>query len=283
MEQTTLQPKSSRIQSTIMSADVMRFMDSTDAPALIPLQRFVLNSAPIQNLQNFFDHQFNDQQLLFEATIHTSFAHEFSPLGVTSNERMEFLGDSILGAIVSTLLWEKYPALQEGELSRLRASLVNEESLAKLARAVKLQNCLLLGKGEILSGGIEKNAIVSDAFEAVLGAIFLDGGFQAAYSSFQFLSVVYCEAYGEEFFSLKKLEEFDAKSRLQEKTMELYKSLPVYKAEQLENQNFVVELFIADQAILKTENISKKKAERELAYKAIKNDLYLNTKGEPLC
>ena len=113
---------------------------------------------------------FNDQQLFKMALTHRS-------VGTKNNERLEFLGDSVLGFVIAQRLCDKFPEASEGVLSRLRASLVNQESLAELSRQYDLGNYLLLGSGELKSGGYRRDSILSDALEAIFGAIVKDQGF----------------------------------------------------------------------------------------------------------
>ena len=125
--------------------------------------------------------QMQDLKLLDMALTHTSFAHEAKQQPKPRhNERIEFLGDSVLSVIVSTYMYENFPALAEGQLTKLRAHLVCEASLYEYAQKIHLGDLLLLGKGEELSGGRERASILADAFESVLGAIYLDQGFDVA-------------------------------------------------------------------------------------------------------
>lgn len=119
-----------------------------------------------------------DPALLDSALTHRSFAFEKG--GVTHNERLEFLGDAVLGLIVTDMIFRWYPGLSEGEMAKLRASTVNMHVLADAARRLGLGSDLFLGKGEELSGGRDKSSILADAFEAVLGAVYLDSGVEAA-------------------------------------------------------------------------------------------------------
>jgi len=118
-------------------------------------------------------YRFKDPRLLRQALTHRSY-------GAPHNERLEFLGDGVLNCVVASLLYERFPNLAEGDLSRLRAHLVNQDTLSQLARLLDLGQHILLGEGELKSGGFRRPSILADAFEAILGAIFLDGGFEAA-------------------------------------------------------------------------------------------------------
>lgn len=124
-------------------------------------------------------YSFNDRELLAEALTHSSYANESHHMR-SSNERLEFLGDSVLSIVVSEYLFDKCRDYPEGDLSKTRATLVCEKSLAKFAEQIDLSEYIYLGKGEMQSGGKYRPSIVSDAFEAVIAAVYLDGGFEAA-------------------------------------------------------------------------------------------------------
>ena len=130
-------------------------------------------------LQKKLNHKFNNVELLKNALTHSSYANEVRAY-YGSNERLEFLGDSILSIIVSEYIYKQFPRMPEGELTRLRASLVCEKSLCSFARELELGKYLLLGKGEDHNGGRERDSILADAFEAVLAAIYLDAGMEKA-------------------------------------------------------------------------------------------------------
>ena len=119
---------------------------------------------------------FRNEQLRQNALTHSSYANENREKGARSNERLEFLGDAVLELVSSEFLYQKYPRKPEGELSKLRASLVCEPSLAMSAREMGLEKYLLLGNGEEATGGRQRDSIISDALEAAIGAIYLDGG-----------------------------------------------------------------------------------------------------------
>ena len=143
----------------------------------------------LSNLENNIGYWFGDISYLENALIHTSFANEQGMGRINSNERLEFLGDAILSVIVAEYLYNVSPAMPEGELTKHRASLVCEEALASYAREIRLGDFLLLGKGENKNGGAERDSILSDAFEAVLAAIYLDGGMNpATYFVMRFVS-----------------------------------------------------------------------------------------------
>ncbi|HQR04743.1 MAG: ribonuclease III [Proteobacteria bacterium] len=120
------------------------------------------------------DYRFNQPDLLLQALTHRSF-------GSLHNERLEFLGDSILNCVAATLLYRRFPALKEGDLSRLRTGLVRQEALFEIALKLDLGECVRLGEGELKSGGHRRPSILADALEAIFGAVYLDGGFDQAF------------------------------------------------------------------------------------------------------
>ncbi len=132
----------------------------------------------IQGLENSLKYTFKDKQLLVKALTHSSFSNELKSKNVKAecNERLEFFGDSILSLTVSEYLYTNYPDLPEGELSKVRAGTVCEKALAKFAKEIELGKYLFMGHGEELTNGRERPSILADAFEAVLGAMYIDGG-----------------------------------------------------------------------------------------------------------
>ncbi len=124
----------------------------------------------MERLQKNIDYSFNNIDLLKQALTHRS-------VGKQNNERLEFLGDSVLGSIISRELYQRFPSIDEGQLSRLRSHMVRGQTLAKLAKQINLSEQLILGQGELKSGGFRRESIQADAFEAVLGAIFLDSDY----------------------------------------------------------------------------------------------------------
>ncbi len=133
----------------------------------------------LKEFQQIIGYEFKNEDLLFEALSHSSFANE-SKERRQSNERLEFLGDSVLSIVVSDYLFENYRDLPEGELTKTRATLVCEKTLHSFANTIKLGSFIMLGKGEEATGGHERPSIIADAFEAVIAAIYLDGGLDAA-------------------------------------------------------------------------------------------------------
>lgn len=126
-----------------------------------------------RDLADTTGYSFGNPDLLRQALTHRSF-------GAAHNERLEFLGDGVLNCVVAAVIFERFPQLPEGELSRLRASLVNQQSLFETSQQIDLGGHLLLGEGEVKSGGAQRPSMLADALEALIGAVFLDGGFEAA-------------------------------------------------------------------------------------------------------
>lgn len=131
-------------------------------------------------LEEKLGYRFHDRGLLEHAMTHSSYANEHRASGITSNERLEFLGDSVLGMVVADYLFDVHPDMPEGDLTRTRAALVCEDSLYEVARTLEIGNYLRLGKGEAAGGGRERPSILADATEAMLAAVYLDGGIEAA-------------------------------------------------------------------------------------------------------
>ena len=132
------------------------------------------------DIQRKIDYRFNNISLLNMAMTHSSYANDHKMKKTNSNERLEFLGDAVLELLSSEYLYDTYPDKPEGELTKLRASLVSENPLANIAKTLGINDCLMLGRGEEITGGRERASITSDAVEALIGAIYLDGGMEPA-------------------------------------------------------------------------------------------------------
>ncbi len=174
-------------------------------------------------LENYIGYGFKDRSLLANALCHRSYLNENQNSCDSDNERLEFLGDAVLGLCIAQLLMEKSPLKKEGELSKLRATLVSEPALAQTARSIDLGRFIRLGKGEAISKGYDKNSILSDAFEAVIAAVYLDGGFD------QVCGLIRClfrESLDEMVSNEKTI---DYKSRLQEYAQERSGITPCYE------------------------------------------------------
>ena len=134
------------------------------------------------SVQDILQYAFHDESLLLTALTHSSYANEMTRDPTNGNERLEFLGDAILDAVVSGFLYDKFPEKEEGQLTKLRAQIVCEKSLGSAGKALGINEFIRLGKGEDLGGGRERVSIVADAVEAVIGAVFIDGGLESAQS-----------------------------------------------------------------------------------------------------
>ncbi len=134
----------------------------------------------MKDFEKKINYKFKNQKLLKEALTHSSYANEHKDKNIKCNERLEFLGDAVLSIVVADYIFENCPQLPEGELTKLRAALVCEKALYKFGKMINLGDYLLLSKGEKNGGGAERPSIVSDAFEAVIAAIYLDGGMEPA-------------------------------------------------------------------------------------------------------
>ncbi|MCR4672923.1 MAG: ribonuclease III [Lachnospiraceae bacterium] len=146
------------------------------------MNNIMSGSEKIKAAEERIGYSFNDRQLLRTALTHSSYANEHKKSGTGYNERLEFLGDAVLELASSDFIFKEHPQMPEGQMSRKRASMVCEPALAYAARSIGLGELLLLGHGEDMAGGRERDSILSDAFEAVIGAIYLDGGLEPASS-----------------------------------------------------------------------------------------------------
>ena len=222
----------------------------------------------LDSLQDRIKFKFSDIKLLNKALTHRSYANENSET-LKHNERLEFLGDSVLDILVSDYLVHEYSEFAEGTLSKIRAAVVNETCLAKLAKNIKLGNYLLLGRGEDLSGGREKASILADTFEALVGAVFCDGKLDAASNIFLPLLI-------EEITKTAESWSFrDFKSDLQEYTQNKLVCIPSYRVVREigpdHAKKFEVVVMIKNEVEGKGFGRSKKEAEQAAAKMAMEN------------
>ncbi|MCD4786418.1 MAG: ribonuclease III [Candidatus Eremiobacteraeota bacterium] len=219
----------------------------------------------LDNVQNKLNIHFEDQELLFRSLVHDSFVYENDET-VRSNERLEFLGDSILGMVISHLLYENYRNWDEGEMALFKSHLVSAESLAKCARKINLGNYLFLGKGEDASGGRKRESILSDALEALLGAIYLDIGFEKVR---EFI----IEIFGDNLDVETPIKDY--KSHLQELSQKRFKSLPRYniieESGPPHKKIFKVRVMMENNCKGEGEGTSKKDAEQKAARNLLDN------------
>jgi len=230
----------------------------------------VSESAPerepsLEAVEEALGYRFREPGLLEQALAHPSFAHEIE--GGRSNERLEFLGDAVLGLVVAHLLYADHPDWREGVLTRARHALVNEAALAERARSLGLGRNVRLGRSEQRTGGAEKESILSDAYEAVLGAVYLDGGLAA-------VTDVVRRSFGPALAEDAVAPERDPKTQLQEWAQARHRCVPVYRTlsdSGVENdgERFVVEVWIAEAAVGRGAGRTKRGAERRAAASAL--------------
>jgi ribonuclease-3 len=225
-------------------------------------------------LENTLGYKFNDKKLFLQALTHTSFTNEASETPSPSNERLEFLGDSIVNFLITKELVSLYPNFPEGELSKLRGALVNEKIFSELAGVINLSENIFIGRGEWRQKGHARASLLADTFEAILGAIFLDGGIVCAESVLQQIISIYNGQYKKDFYSAAALLDFDSKTQLQEICMSLFQEHPRYQSLEIEN-GFQVSVWLKDKCLIEQEGNSKKKLEKELAKIILSEKRYL--------
>ena len=217
-------------------------------------------------LEGKLRYDFSNKDFLHEALRHSSYVNELAQENLNDNERLEFLGDAVLNLIVGHLLMRRYPDIHEGELSRRRANLVNESQLAEMARSFELGEYVQLGKGEIQTDGREKNSILADTFEALTAAVYLDGGFDAA---FRFTKANFLPMMDRQDSTSNN---YDYKSQLQELVQVNHGAMPNYRIIREDgpdhDKTFWVELKVLDTET-QGSGKNKKAAEQEAAQKAL--------------
>ncbi len=232
------------------------------------MKTYSFNTSDIETLYRKLGYRFKNQEIIVQTFRHASFVNEQPGVKPEDNERLEFLGDAVLELAVTHLLMEKYPHAEEGRLSKMRAFIVDETGLHRLAVELELGRFLQLGRGEEQSGGREKPSILSDTMEALFGAIYLDGGYDNALRTTRRLFEPLLQNLSGNFLSQ------DFKSLLQEFTQRVYKVLPVYRLEEergpAHHKVFRVALAVADETVSSGEGKSKKEAEQKAAEEALR-------------
>jgi ribonuclease-3 len=218
-------------------------------------------------LEGQLGHAFGDPKLCEAALTHKSWLNEApAAVGRTDNERLEFLGDAVLALVVSDLLMQRFPDRAEGELSKTRAVIVSEAGLSKTANAIGLGQWIFLGRGEDQAGGRAKPSILSDALEALMGAVYLDGGLGAA-------RVVAERLFGAALQDAEKQTKRDYKSRLQERSQALLQATPQYRVVGQEgpdhDKRFSVTISLGGREYGRAVGRSKKEAEQSAAAQAL--------------
>jgi len=223
-----------------------------------------MNRKKISEFQKNIGYQFKQEALLRQALTHSSYAHEKNLKELMDNERLEFLGDAVLEVVSSEFLFKNHPEMNEGQMTKLRASLVCEQSLAACARQLDLGSFLLLGNGEDLTGGRERDSILSDAWEAIIGAMYLDGGFTSAKEFI--LKYVLTDIEHKKLF-------YDSKTMLQELIQNKYKQSLHYVLLSEEgpdhNKTFTVQAYMDDTPLETGRGRTKKAAEQNAAYRSL--------------
>lgn len=216
-----------------------------------------------KEFQQKIGYQFNDEKLLTQALTHSSYANEKHMKKLSDNERLEFLGDAVLEIISSDFLYKNYTDQPEGELTKLRASLVCEPTLAICAKEIGLGDYLRLGRGEDLTGGRGRKSILSDALEAVIGAIYLDGGFANAKEFV--LKYILTDIEHKQLF-------YDSKTILQELIQGKHEQLSYELIDESgpdHDKQFTVAVLVDGERVSEGEGHTKKAAEQQAAYQAL--------------
>lgn len=222
------------------------------------------------DLEKTINYTFKNKNLLKNAFIHRSYLNEHKNFPLSSNERLEFLGDSVLSLITSVYLFKNYPYLKEGEYTEIKSVIVKAESLAQAAKSIGINKYLFLSKGEEKMNGRNNKNILADSFEALIAAIFLDSNFENAY---QFVVKYLFKSKLDKIVKNKEYQPY--KSKLQEAIQAKYKKLPEYRV--LEEKGpehkriFKVGVFFNDKKIGEGTGLSKKEAEEQAAKKAFVN------------
>jgi ribonuclease-3 len=219
------------------------------------------------SLYPLLDYSFKNHELSLQAFRHPSYVYEKEDPGISDNQRLEFLGDAVINLAVSHLLMDSFPEMKEGDLSKHRALLVSESGLYRIARILELGDYLQLGRGEERTNGREKPSILSDAFEALIGAIYLDGGFLGASSVIEGLFKPLLEEIGSGKLS------GDFKTELQELSQELFQTTPEYRLMRDtgpdHDKTFYVDAYIKGALLGRGTGKSKKEAEQNAAKEAL--------------
>jgi ribonuclease-3 len=225
--------------------------------------------AELAVLQKKLRVRFKDSSILEQALVHSSYVNENPGIALGDNERLEFLGDAVLGLIIAEELYQRFPDLREGEMTRLRSSLVRQSALARMAKTIKLGDYLYMGRGEEASGGRQKPANLARALEAVIAAIFLDRGMAVTR---RFVLKLAGKRLKE---ALSQGIEADYKSKLQETIQARRQPKPSYRVTEASgpahDRSFTVEVMVGNNVLGRGSGKSKKAAETEAARAALAN------------
>ena len=231
--------------------------------------RTALERENVRQVQKYIDYRFKNPDHLITALKHRSYVYSREQSGVHSNERLEFLGDAVLDLVVGEFIYHKYPGRREGQLTQLRSTLVNRKALARQARVMKLGRYVLLSTSEARSGGRFRHSILSDAYESIIGAIYLDGGLQPVR---RFLRRTLLQELSEERPSDID-DSRNYKSALLEFTQGEGIGQPEYRVDSAVGPDhekiFTIEVFVAGNPVSKGTGTSKKNAEQDAARQAV--------------
>ena len=223
----------------------------------------------LRDIEARIGYRFRNPDRIIAALTHASAIEAAQP---RSAERLEFLGDAVAGLVMSDLLIVRYPEHDEGQLSKFRAALVSTASFAAKARELQLNESVMLGKGEEKTGGREKSSILAAAYEAVLGAIFLEGGYAEARR-------IVTRHFGEAVERVGELETTDPKTTLQEICQRQHRTTPCYRVVDESGpdhaRRFVVDVLVGDQVMARGEGASKRRAEQDAALRALRDHVKL--------
>jgi ribonuclease-3 len=221
-------------------------------------------------LERLLGYRFRDPALLLQALTHRSYVSDHEGEGIRHNEALEFLGDAVLGFLVSSFVFERFPECSEGEMSKIRAHLVSAANLHRLAGQIRLGDFLRLSRGEEKTGGRSKRAILVDACEAVIGALFLDGGIEAASA--------FILRHSEDFLHSLDLRHIifgDFKSALQERLHSLGRPQPAYRVVAEtgpdHRKTFLVQVRVRDEVVAEASGATKKEAQQAAARIALES------------
>jgi ribonuclease-3 len=219
----------------------------------------------LSKLQEEMSYRFQDLDLLNVALTHRSYANERANGTWVDNERLEFLGDSVLNVIISHLIMEYHPHCREGMLTKLRAGLVNQKFLAEISESLGINRYVLLGKGESLRGGRKRSSLISDAYEALIGAIYLDGGFEAAFRVVEKQFLPFIEA--------GLPDDGDFKTKVQQVCQSRFGCTPRYQLSDLKGpeheKTFRAEIFVGGEPYGYGIGRNKKEAQQHAAREAL--------------
>ncbi|NMA04481.1 MAG: ribonuclease III [Clostridiales bacterium] len=221
----------------------------------------------LKEFQDIIKHRFKEMDIINEALTHSSYSNESRDKHTYNNERLEFLGDSVLSTVVSEYIYSKYNNLPEGELTKVRANVVCEPSLARQAKSINLGKYLLLGKGEEVTGGRDRISILADAFEAVIGALYLDGGIKTArkFVLNMLEDSIKLASTGDLFRDYKT----DLQELLQSKFDDKISYKVINETGPDHDKTFEVEVILGNKVLGKGRGKSKKEAEQNAAKKAL--------------